>query len=216
MLCLWTCWRDWVFNEIRLRRREILPGLLLCLAAPARPWLEAAMMRHMAIELPMLFAIGWLAAHVAGASQTRQLSRWNASGLPSFVAALLITGFWMLPVALDLAVLNPGVAVAKVVSLLVAGAVTGASWRKAGLVMQAFFIFNWVWMTLTIGLLYQDAPQQLCSVYLTDQQSAAGQTMVILAVIVLLGWVSHVFNLLIAQEDSVPQTPELGEQDTSR
>ncbi len=215
MPCLRTCWLDRASNGMRLHRCEILPGLLLGSAALARPWLEETMVRHMAIELPMLFAIGWLAAHVAQARQTRPLSAWNASGLPSFVAALLITGFWMLPVALDLAVLNAGVGIAKVVSLVIAGAVTGASWRKAGVVMQAFLILNWVWMTLTIGLLYQDAPQQLCSVYLSDQQSAAGQAMVILAVSVLIGWLSHVVILLTAQEDSLPQEAELVVQEAS-
>jgi hypothetical protein len=190
---------------MRVHWSVILPGLLLAIAALARPWLEATMARHMAIELPMLFALGWFAAHVSQSRSPLPLPPWNVSGLPAFFAALLITGFWMLPVALDLAVLDTRVGVIKVFSMVTAGAATGASWRRAGLVMQAFFVFNWVWMTLTIGLLYQNAPQQLCSVYLSDQQAAAGSGMVFLSLAVLIGWICHAFYLLSMQDDGAQQ-----------
>lgn len=192
-------------DAVRVHSSAILPGLLLAVAALARPWLEATMARHMVIELPMLFALGWLAAHVSQPRALQPLPPWNASGLPAFFAALLVTAFWMLPVALDLAVLDARVGIIKVFSMVAAGAATGASWRRAGLVMQAFFVFNWVWMTLTIGLLYQDAPQQLCSVYLSDQQAAAGSGMVFLSLAVLIGWISHAFYLLSMQEDGSQQ-----------
>ena len=180
-----------------------LSGLLLAAAALGRGWLEATMARHMLIELPLLFAIGWLAVRSPRTGETPL--RWNANTLPALLAAMLITAFWMLPVALDLAVLDTRVGVAKALSMLVAGALTGAVWRSAGLVMQAFFIFNWTWMTLTAGLLYQDAPQQLCSVYLSDQQPAAGRGMVILALAVLGTWVAQAVYLLGLQEEKPQQ-----------
>jgi hypothetical protein len=181
----------------------ILPGLLLALVAAARPWLEATMARHMAIELPMLFVIGWLTAHAAGL-HSRPSSRWNANGVPALLAAMAVTGFWMLPVALDLAVLNAGMGIVKVVTMLGAGLLAAASWRAAGLFVQAFFVLNGVWMSLTAGFLYQDAPQQLCSVYLADQQAAAGKGVVFLSLTVLFLWLAATFHQLIAQE-SGPQ-----------
>ncbi|HZW20357.1 DUF1404 family protein [Noviherbaspirillum sp.] len=181
----------------------ILPVLLLVAAALGRGWLEATMARHMLIELPLLFAIGWLAVRSPRSGETPL--RWNANSLPALFAAMLITAFWMLPVALDLAVLDARVGVAKALSMLVAGALTGAVWRSAGLVMQAFFIFNWTWMALTAGLLYQDAPQQLCSVYLSDQQPAAGRGMVILSLAVLGTWVAHAVHVLGLQEEKLQQ-----------
>lgn len=184
---------------MRRYRSELLPGLLLVAIALARPWLEATMARHMAVEIPLLFAVGWLAAHLARPDPDSVRSLWNAAALPAFFAALLVNGFWMLPVALDLAVLHPGMGIVKIISIVASGAATGAFWRKSGLVMQAFTVLNWVWMTLTAGLLYQDYPSQLCSVYLDEQQSVAGSALVVLAVTVLVAWLFHAYQLLADQ-----------------
>lgn len=45
--------------------------------------------------------------------------------------------------------------------------------------------------TATAGLLYVSAPVQLCSVYLSEQQPAAGWGLAIMATLVLTGWVVH-------------------------
>jgi hypothetical protein len=107
---------------------------------------------------------------------------------------LLVTGFWMLPAALDRAVQESEVATLKVASLVVAGLVTGASWQIAGHVIQSFFVLNWFWMTLAVGLLYQELPQQLCSVYLAEQQDAAGAAMVAWAMLGLALWLPGVLR----------------------
>lgn len=164
--------------------------MLLAALAPLHPWLEQSMVRHMGIELPALFALGWLAARRAGPGLTSALSLWNRHGLSGLVAALLVTGFWMIPAALDRAALDDGIAWLKITSLVAAGLVVGASWRAAGLVIQAFFVLNWCWMTMVAGLLYQAAPQQLCSVYLADQQATAGTAMMVWAAIGLGLWLT--------------------------
>ena len=164
------------------------PGILLAVAAMLHPWLEATMARHMGLEFPLLFAIGWLAASVAGQKLVRLLEPWNAKGLLGLVFTAAVTAFWMVPAALDLAVLHPGMAIVKVVSWVLAGLLAGASWRQAGVVIQAFFIFNWCWMTSAVGLIYQEAPQQLCSVYLADEQWSAGAAMIFWAVAVFAIW----------------------------
>ena len=149
------------------------------------------MARHMGLELPGLFILGWFAATCAGHRLVRALESWNANGLPGLLFGLCVTGFWMVPAALDRAVLDDDMAIAKVTSLVAAGLLAGASWSCAGRVIQAFFVLNWVWMTLAAGLLYQDAPQQLCSVYLVNQQGEAGRAVVIWALIGLFAWLAH-------------------------
>lgn len=179
---------------LRLIRRyePWAPGAALVAVAFARPWLESTMARHMAIELPLLFAIGWLASRPSRPAPDAGFSSWNVSGTPALLAALFVSAFWMLPVALDAAVLDWRLAVVKAASLVAAGFATGWNWRRSGTVVQAFFLFNWCSMNLTAGLLYQGAPQQLCSVYLADQQEAAGRALVVWAIAVLTAWLAGI------------------------
>ncbi|HEY5928940.1 MAG TPA: hypothetical protein VIU02_01385 [Burkholderiales bacterium] len=182
------------------------PGLLLAALACVHPWLEHTMARHMGLELPGLFILGCFAASSAGDSLIRSMSAWNARGLPGLLFALSATAFWMLPAALDAAVLEPGIATAKVATLVAAGFLVRMSWRAAGVVIQAFFVLNWFWMTLFAGLLYQQAPEQLCSVYLADQQTQAGISIVIWAAAGLAAWLWRVgYDAL--RSDEVPSRP---------
>ncbi|CAG9170666.1 hypothetical protein LMG23992_01708 [Cupriavidus laharis] len=172
-----------------------LPGAVLAVLALMRGWLEVSMARHMAIELPLLLVLGIAAAALAG-RDAQDFAGWNRRGLPGLVAATAITSYWMLPVALDIAVLDARWSVAKVASMILAGVACGMSWPRAGVVLQAFFAINWSAMTLVAGLLYQDAPQQLCSVYLADQQGVAGHALVVFAVAGLAAWMVSVVRRL--------------------
>jgi len=168
------------------------PGFALAGLAMARPWLELTMARHMGLELPGLFVLGWIAARCDGDRLTQALASWNANGLPGLLFATCVAGFWMVPAALDSAVLHNGMAMGKVVSLVAAGLLAGASWSAAAPALLAFFVLNWFWMTLGAGLLYVETPQQLCSVYLPDQQVHAGQAMMLWATVGLGVWLAHV------------------------
>lgn len=186
----------WLPGRLRLAAiRAYGPGVLLAAMALAHPWLEQTMARHMGLELPALFMVGWLASAQIFDPQHR-LSAWNDHGLPGLLLALCVTAFWMVPAALDMAVLHNGMAWAKVSSMVLAGWLVGVSWARAGWVIQAFFVLNWFWMALAVGLMYQDAPQQLCAVYLVDQQAAAGQALVAWAVVGLGVWMLHMGRAL--------------------
>lgn len=173
----------------RLRTLLALSAIAACALPPSRGWLEADMARHMLVQFPLLVAAGAL----VGASLPRRvgerLAAFNAHGLAGFALFLLVTAFWMIPRALDEALLSPGIEAAKFASLVAAGAGLPLSLRAAAPVVQAFFIGNWVWMSAAVGLLYEDAPARLCNFYLLDQQALAGRGLVALAVIVPLAWV---------------------------
>lgn len=181
-----------------LVKHPALPGALLALTGAAHPWLEAAMARHMLAELTLLFVTGWLAAHATGAARHRPALK--AYYPAALLAGLVISGVWMLPLALDLAVGSLAVNLLKVVGLLLAGFLYGASWRHAGLILQGFVVVNWGWMTVTAGLLYVSAPLQLCSVYLSDQQPDAGWGLVLMGATVLILWVRRALMALPAEE----------------
>lgn len=142
---------------------------------------------HMALELPLLFAIGLTAAHAAGPRLSHSLARWDPNGLVALLAASLVGAYWMLPVALDRAVLEPALGFAKAASLVGAGLLLGASWRRVSLVLQVSFVLNAVGMLFVAGMLYHEAPEQLCSVYLAGEQALAGAAMVVWASMLLVG-----------------------------
>jgi hypothetical protein len=177
----------------RAHWKAIAPGAAVFGLALARPWLEQRMVTHMALELPLLFAIGWWSA-----TSTRQAPSWlrsiNAGGLSGLSVAMVFSALWMLPLSLDAAVLNPVVGWLKVASLLLAGALTHLSLRNARPAIQAFFVLNWGWMTGAAGALYEQAPERLCSTYLLGDQVWAGRGLVALAVLVAAAWIVLAFR----------------------
>lgn len=200
-------------------RPVVWPALMLTLIVWLQPWLEVSMGRHMVLELPLLFGCGWLFAAAlrpyrhpatdAGAGNHRRRMQ-PLAALPALLAALLISSFWMLPIALDNAVLSPRHNLLKFLSVLLAGCLTGLAWRRTSVILQGFFIVNWAWMTITAGMLYQTAPQQLCSVYLDEQQKSAGTGLVLLASLLLGTWLLLAM-LKLTREETAGQDAGTGQ-----
>lgn len=145
----------------------------LLLVPPLRHLLEASMALHMLVEFPLLLAMGWAAASL-GPRAANVDSRWDAEGLSSALLVLVTTAFWMLPVALDLALLSPWIALAKALNWLAAGAVLARALQRWRRELRLFVLFNLAWMMATAGLLYREAESRLCVNYLADQQWWAG------------------------------------------
>lgn len=167
----------------------------LALAAtlpPARGWLEASMFTHLLVQMPLLMTSGvLLAGAVFHHGRARSASRWNVQGVTGLFFAALSLAFWMTPVALDHAVTSPDWDAAKALSLVAAGLALRASWPRARGVVQSFFVGNVAWMTIVIGMLYQELPQRLCNAYLPDDQSNTGIALVVLACGAGLFWIGR-------------------------
>ncbi len=163
-----------------------------------RSWLESRMSLHMAVELPLLLLGGWLLAGATARHWPLAHSLDNG-GLLSATTASCVLALWMVPTALDLAVLEPGVAWLKYGMWIGAGALLHAARGRVGPVLQAFFIGNAAWMTCTAGLLYLDAEQQLCVNYLIDDQQATGWSLLSWSV-VLGGWALFALRPLLHGE----------------
>jgi hypothetical protein len=67
-----------------------------------------------------------------------------------------------------------------------------------------FLVGNIAWMFATAGLLYLDAPQQLCANYLRDDQRHAGVGLVLLAICLAALAIRRV---LTADRRPVPRNP---------
>lgn len=171
--------------------KRLAMGLLLLLTLPpVRLGLESRMSLQMGVEWPLLLLIGWLLApRLAG---RRPLThRIDADGLLSATIASCIAAYWMLPAALDLAVMEPAVACIKYVQWLAAGYLMQRASRRASRGVTAFFLINAAWMLVTAGLLYIDAEEQLCVNYLAGDQQMAG--------IALLAWAVVLAAMAVAR-----------------
>lgn len=159
-----------------------LLGLLLAARAP----LEATMLRHMLMQLPLLVVCGtllrpWL-------SLPAGLARWDMQGLATFTAAAFALSYWMIPRALEQALDEPAASGAKFASLLLLGAALPGALRRAHVVVQLFFVANSCAMMAIAGMLYRELPQRLCNAYLIDDQDRTGSALVGLALVLGVAW----------------------------
>jgi len=159
---------------------------LLLLVPPLRHALESSMALHMLVEFPLLLAGG---AAVAPWLATRVLDRIDAFGLLGATWLLAASALWMLPSALDLALLDARVGAAKVASWWLAGLLIASSAPRWSTTIAAFTLGNLAWMAATAGLLYQSIESRLCVSYLQDDQLWTGRGLVVLS-IGLLAWLA--------------------------
>jgi len=148
-------------------------------------WLETDMARHMLVEFPLLMALG---VGLASKRFDFLIEGFDRYGLTGWTLAGLVVAFWMIPAALDAALEATVVNLAKYASLVAAGFALRSAMRRSPVVLEAFFIGNFVWMSATVGLVYQTVETQLCLNYLADSQQRAGRGLVVAAIAVLISW----------------------------
>jgi hypothetical protein len=162
------------------------------------------MLSHMLLQIPALLLAGGLLS--AAWPPIGPEGRWNLGGVPGLLAASLVLAFWMTPIALDHAVSSRAWDTSKALSALLAGAVGIRSWRVAPTMVRAFFVGNFVWMSATAGMLYQDQGLRLCNAYLLDDQADAGCGLVLLAILCGVSWIALTSGRWSsAASDSAPQ-----------
>jgi hypothetical protein len=155
----------------------------------ARQWLESRMLVHMLLEFPWLLMAGAAAAKTLVKSSPtwdRTLARIDWRGLLGLVLVSCVSALWMVPAALDAALVDPAVAALKYLSWWLAGAMLALGWMRTDPVVRMFFVGNLAWMFATAGLLYTDAEQRLCVNYLLNEQVWTGRALIGLAVGLLL------------------------------
>lgn len=157
--------------------------------SPIRTALESDMALHMAVQVPLLIALGVLLA----ASVRRHEPCWLADadwlGIPGITAVVIGTSFWMLPRALDKAVADPAFDFIKFLTLpVLVGLPLGLSWRRMPALGRAFIWANFIPKLAAVGGLYLAAPTRLCAYYRLDQQELAGWTLIAIAIALGMTW----------------------------
>jgi len=179
----------------RFHRQQLCIALAVSMVACAlsvRPWrglIEHSMVWHMAVQMPMLVAGGWLwiGAAISG-PDSRRLDAWNRYGLTGFFASQVVFAYWMLPLAIDRAVVMPTADAVKVAILLACGAMLKHSFDRSPPVMQLFFVGYAVSTLVAAGVFLATTESRLCNAYLMDSQVAAGWSVAVLGVAIGVAW----------------------------
>jgi hypothetical protein len=141
---------------------------------------ESQMALHMLVQFPLLLGAGWALGRLFAARLAR-LDALDLHGLLGATVVSCVSAFWMIPAALDLAVLAGPMRAAKFASWLAAGALLARSWPRLADEVAVFFLGNLAWMFATAGLLYRDSESRLCVSYLAEDQVWTGNGLLAMA-----------------------------------
>lgn len=192
----------------RLRGALALMGLAVSVAMslpPGRRLIEQSMVWHMAVQVPLLMAAGWLSmGAMSQARAWRWTADWNRYGLTGLLAAQVVLAYWMLPSAIDRAVVSPLADVLKVTTLLACGALLQSSVWRAPAVLQLFIVGSAVPMTVWLGVYFATTDRRLCNAYTLASQTTAGICIAVWGVAVATAWVVVVLRQAVQRAPEVP------------
>ncbi|MDN5844185.1 MAG: hypothetical protein L0H54_12160 [Alcaligenaceae bacterium] len=183
---------------VNLILNSVVAVAALAVAILFRTPLTALMSTHMLVQIPLLVLAGvfaeqaWRARPGRGRNPIRAAGakRWsyNEYGVPGMLLATLIGAYWMIPKALDDALVLWQVEVFKYLGLFLVGVIVRASVRHSDTVIKLFFLGNFCWMSAIVGMVYLDQPIRLCNAYLQGDQEWAGRGLIALAIILPSTW----------------------------
>jgi hypothetical protein len=176
---------------------RVLLGSGLFIAAvlpPAAAQLEANLVWHVLLQLPMLALAGWLVARDLPARVLAAIERYNEYGIPGILIVIFVSLCWMLPRVLDAALELPMVALAKYVSVpLLVGAPLALSWPHMHAVARGLVWIELLATLLRLGWLYLVAPARLCNNYVLSDQILLGKLLLIISAAIVVFWVARLF-----------------------
>ncbi|MEB0020344.1 hypothetical protein [Actimicrobium sp. CCI2.3] len=155
-----------------------LGSTIFAVGLSSPPWrylIEQSMVWHMAIQMPLLVLAGWCAMRAL--SQQRSLywlAPWNRYGLTGFITALVILAYWMLPLAIDRAVVLPQADLLKLLTLFIAGFLLQHSFSCSPAALQLFFVGYMVSMMTWLGSYFITTDLRLCNAYSLETQVQTG------------------------------------------
>ena len=162
---------------------------------PLRQVIEQSMAWHMVFQMPLLVLGGWLAERALQPGFSFPvLVRFNHFGLTGFMAAQVIVAYWMLPSAIDRAVVLPAVDVLKLLALFISGMLLADAFKRAPGELQLFFMGYWVSMMAWLGIYFATTDLRLCNAYSLESQSNTGWGLLALGVAPGAAWTLSMFK----------------------
>ena len=165
---------------------------------PLRSVIEQSMAWHMVFQMPLLVLAGALAYAAwptrIGARARARLLVFNQYGLTGFMAAQIIIAYWMLPIAIDRAVVSPSFDALKLLTLFISGLLLADAFKRAPGVLQLFFMGYWVPMMCWLGIYFATTGLRLCNAYSLDSQVATGRALLVLGLMLGAVWLAHAWH----------------------
>ncbi|HET7921696.1 MAG TPA: hypothetical protein VFM15_02970, partial [Gammaproteobacteria bacterium] len=145
------------------------------------------MAAQMLIQIPLLVAVGWLAAKYLPRKWHAAFDAWNGRGISGLILATFAIAFWMLPRSLDAAVTEPSMILGKFFSVpLLIGLPLALSWPRMGFILRGFVLAELIAMCFRLGWLYLISPIRLCSNYLLNDQQHTGRYLLLIGAGILV------------------------------
>ena len=164
---------------------------------PLRSLIEQSMTWHMVVQMPLLVLGGALAARALPARlASSRLGSFNHFGLTGFMAAQGTIAYWMLPLAIDRAVVNPGFDAFKLLTLFISGMLLHNAFKRAPMALQLFFMGYWVSMMAWLGIYFATTDLRLCNAYSQASQVATGWSLLALGLLLGVVWLGSVWRVL--------------------
>ena len=177
--------------------RNLIYGLILyiiLLLPPVTSFLESIMITHMLVQMPLLIVAGLFIGDFLTRKFPTFFNTYNGSGIPGIVLVYIVTMYWMIPRAMDEALLLQTVEIFKYISFpFLVGVPLRDSWPKLTSLGKGFIIFNYLPMFGMMAWLYIDSPIQICNNYLESEQKVLGWGFFVIMLFMLLYIVQSVF-----------------------
>jgi hypothetical protein len=163
--------------------------LIILLALPlSRTWLEASLVGHVLVQMPLLALSGGLFGAAFATRLEKVMGRWNQCGVAGLALVIFTMLFWMLPRSIDSAIQDTGYEVLKFVSVACAGAALVLSFQRTNALLRGALKANLISMLGVLAWLYAVAPVRLCNSYLGSDQEMLGMGMALLAGALAVTW----------------------------
>jgi hypothetical protein len=176
-------------GAVAWRQAAVGGTLVILLALPlSRTWLEASLVGHVLVQMPLLALSGWLFGAAFATRLDKVMGRWNQYGVAGLTLVIFTTLFWMLPRSIDSAIQYTGYEVLKFVSLPCAGAALVLSFQRTNALLRGALEANLISMLGVLAWLYTAAPVRLCNSYLGSDQEMLGAGMALLAGALAITW----------------------------
>lgn len=184
--------------------KKVWPTALVALLAvalsvpPLRMVIEQSMAWHMVFQMPLLVGAGALTSRAMPAlGLNAKWGNFNLFGLTSFMAAQGVIAYWMLPSAIDRAVINPEFDLLKLLTMFISGMLLREAFRRAPIALQLFFMGYWVSMMCWLGIYFATADLRLCNAYSRESQIVTGWGLLTLGLLLGIVWLGQAWRKTI-------------------